>query len=69
MRQNNLSIVGLYLDPPENALVISVDEKTTIQVLDRPFPSKPMKPGVPEKVEAHYIKARNKVINSWVDSS
>ena len=53
-------IVGLYLDPPENALVISVDEKTTIQALDRPAPSKPMKSGLPEKVEAHYIRQGTK---------
>lgn len=53
-------IVGLYLDPPENALVISVDEKTTIQVLDRPLPSKPIKPGLPEKIEAHYIRRGTK---------
>ena len=47
-------IVGLYLNPPENALVISVDEKTGIQALGRPEPSKPMRPGYVEKVDAHY---------------
>ena len=30
-----LAVVGLYLDPPENAVVLSVDEKTSIQALDR----------------------------------
>ena len=35
-------VVGLYLDPPENALVLSADEKTSIQALDRTQPSLPM---------------------------
>lgn len=47
-------IVGLYLSPPENALVISVDEKTGIQALGRPEPPKPLRPGQPEKIDAHY---------------
>jgi transposase len=38
-------IVGLYLDPPANALVLSCDEKSQIQALDRSQPSLPMKPG------------------------
>jgi len=38
-------IVGLYLNPPEHALVLSVDEKSQIQALDRTQPSLPMKPG------------------------
>ena len=38
-------IVGLYLNPPEKALVLSVDEKSQIQALDRTQPSLPMKPG------------------------
>ena len=38
-------IVGLYLDPPEHALVLSVDEKSQIQALDRTQPGLPMKPG------------------------
>ena len=40
-----IDIVGLYLDPPDNALVLSVDEKTQIQALDRTQPGLPMKPG------------------------
>jgi len=40
-----LNIVGLYLDPPQNALVLSVDEKTQIQALDRTQPELPMQPG------------------------
>ena len=37
-------IVGLYLDPPEKALVICVDEKSQIQALDRTQPMLPMRP-------------------------
>src|SRR5215813_205727 len=38
-------IVGLYVDPPEHAVVLSVDEKSQIQALDRTQPGLPMKPG------------------------
>jgi transposase len=38
-------IIGLYLNPPEHALVFSVDEKSQIQALDRTQPSLPLKPG------------------------
>ena len=38
-------VVGLYVDPPEHAVVLSVDEKSQIQALDRTQPGLPMKPG------------------------
>jgi transcriptional regulator with XRE-family HTH domain len=38
-------IVGLYLDPPDRALVLCVDEKSQIQALDRTAPLLPMRPG------------------------
>ena len=38
-------VVGLYLDPPDNALVLSLDEKSQIQALDRTQPGLPMKKG------------------------
>ena len=38
-------IIGLYMDPPEHALVLSVDEKSQIQALDRTQPGLPIKPG------------------------
>lgn len=41
-------IVGLYLDPPERAMVLCVDEKSQIQALDRSAPTLPMLPGTPE---------------------
>jgi len=40
-----VDVVGLYLRPPDNAVVLSVDEKSQIQALDRTQPSLPMKPG------------------------
>jgi transposase len=40
-----VDVVGLYLDPPEHALVLSLDEKSQIQALDRTQPSLPLKPG------------------------
>jgi len=42
-------IVGLYLDPPDKALVICVDEKSQIQALDRTQPLLPMRPGQIER--------------------
>ena len=38
-------VVGLYLDPPENAAVFSFDEKSSVQALDRTQPGLPLKPG------------------------
>jgi len=43
-------VVGLYLDPPERALVFCVDEKSQIQALDRSQPVLPMMPGAPQRV-------------------
>ncbi|MGB5104432.1 MAG: IS630 family transposase [Steroidobacteraceae bacterium] len=42
-------IVGLYLNPPDRALVLCVDEKSQIQALDRTQPILPMMPGIPER--------------------
>jgi len=39
-----IDVVGLYLDPPENAVVLCVDEKTQVQALDRTQPMLPMRP-------------------------
>jgi transposase len=47
-------IVGLYLDPPERAMVLCVDEKSQIQALDRSAPIFPMGPGVPERATHDY---------------
>ena len=40
-----VDVVGLYLDPPDRALVLSVDEKSQIQALDRTQPGLPLKKG------------------------
>jgi transposase len=42
-------VVGLYLNPPERAVVLCVDEKSQIQALDRTAPILPMQPGLPER--------------------
>lgn len=44
-----VDVVGLYLNPPENAMVLSVDEKTQIQALDRTQPMLPLRPGQIER--------------------
>ncbi len=49
-------IVGLYLSPPNRALVLSVDEKSQIQALDRSQPVLPMMPGVPERRTHDYVR-------------
>jgi len=49
-------IVGLYMNPPENALVISVDEKTGIQALGRKSPDKPVARGRVAKREFEYVR-------------
>ena len=49
-------IVGLYLNPPEAALVLCVDEKTQIQALHRTQPVFPMRPGVPERQSHDYVR-------------
>ena len=47
-------IVGLYLNPPERAVVLCVDEKSQIQALDRTAPILPMLPGVPQRATHDY---------------
>ena len=49
-------VVGLYLNPPEKAVVLSVDEKSQIQALDRTAPILPMRPGLPEKATHDYVR-------------
>ena len=49
-------IVGLYLDPPERAVVLCVDEKSQIQALARFQPILPMMPGTPERRSHDYVR-------------
>jgi len=51
-----MEIVGLYMDPPENALVLCVDEKTQIQALDRTQPALPLRPGNPRRLTNTYVR-------------
>jgi transposase len=47
-------VVGLYLDPPANAVVVSVDEKSQVQALDRSQPMLPLRPGLPARQTYDY---------------
>ncbi len=49
-------IVGLYLSPPERAVVLCVDEKSQVQALDRTQPLLPMRPGQPERHTHDYTR-------------
>ncbi len=49
-------IVGLYVNPPDNAVVLCVDEKSQVQALDRTAPILPILPGVPEKQTHDYVR-------------
>ena len=60
-------IVGLYLDPPERALVLCVDEKSGIQALDRSAPVLPMMPGMPERRTHDYVRAGTTTLFAALD--
>jgi transposase len=49
-------VVGLYMNPPDRALVLSIDEKSQIQALDRSQPLLPMEPGQPERRAHDYAR-------------
>jgi transposase/transposase-like protein len=49
-------VVGLYMNPPENAVVLCVDEKSQIQALERTQPILPLRPGVPERQTHDYAR-------------
>jgi len=49
-------VVGLYLNPPEKAVVFCVDEKSGIQALDRTRPVLPLRPRIPERQTHDYIR-------------
>ena len=50
-------IIGLYMNPPDNALVLAVDEKSQIQAIDRTQPELPLKPGFPRRQTASYTRS------------
>ncbi len=51
-----LDVIGLYVNPPQHAIVFSVDEKTAIQALDRTLPVLPFSPGRAERHGFEYIR-------------
>jgi transposase len=60
-------IVGLYLNPPEHAIVLCVDEKSQVQALDRTQPILPMRPGLPEQRTNDYGgMARHLCLLLWI---
>jgi transposase len=62
-------IVGLYLDPPERAVVLCVDEKSQIQALDRSAPVLPMLPGVPARATHDYKRAGTTSLFAALDAA
>lgn len=49
-------VVGLYLNPPKNSIILCVDEKSQIQALERAQPILPILPGVPERQTHDYYR-------------
>jgi hypothetical protein len=49
-------VIGLYLAPPDNAVVVSVDEKSQVQALDRTAPMLPLRPGLAARRTHDYVR-------------
>jgi transposase len=62
-------VVGLYLDPPERAVVLCVDEKSQIQALDRTQPILPLRPGLPERATHDYKRHGTSSLYAALDVS
>ena len=62
-------IIGLYLDPPERALVLCVDEKSQIQALDRSQPMLPMRPGQVERRTHDYRRHGTTTLFAALDTA
>ena len=62
-------VVGLYLNPPERAVVLCVDEKSQIQALDRTAPILPMAPGLPERATHDYKRHGTSSLYAALDVS
>jgi|SRR5215212_11196 transposase len=60
-------VVGLYVNPPERAVVLCVDEKSQIQALDRTAPILAMLPGVPERATHDYRRAGTSSLYAALD--
>jgi transposase len=60
-------VVGLYLNPPEAAVVLCVDEKSQIQALDRTAPVLPMLPGSPARASHDYVRSGTSSLYAALD--
>lgn len=60
-------VVGLYLNPPERAVVLCVDEKSQIQALDRSAPILPMLPGTPQRATHDYKRSGTSSLYAALD--
>jgi transposase len=60
-------VCGLYLDPPDNAVVWSVDEKSQIQAKSRVNPTKPARPGTPTRRDYGYVRHGTVVLFAALD--
>jgi transposase len=60
-------VVGLYLDPPERAVVLCVDEKSQIQALDRTAPILPLLPGTPQRATHDYKRSGTSSLYAALD--
>ena len=60
-------VVGLYLNPPERAVVLCVDEKSQIQALDRTAPILPLLPGVPQRATHDYKRSGTSSLYAALD--
>lgn len=60
-------VVGLYMSPPQNALILSVDEKSQCQALERSQPVLPMMPGAPERASHDYFRHGTTTIFAALD--
>jgi transposase len=60
-----VDVVGLYVDPPAHAVVLSLDEKSQIQALDRTQPGLPIKPGVARRARSPRRQAIHAVLDNY----
>ena len=62
-------MVGLYLNPPEHAVVLCAGEKSQVQALDRSSPVLPMMPGMPEKRTCDYVRYGTTTLSAALDTA
>lgn len=65
--QKLLEVIGLYMNPPQNALVLCMDEKTGIQALDRTQPMLPLRAGKPRMWSNEYVRHGTQTMLAVVD--